>query len=115
MFVAAALCGGVFCPYIFPLSSRPPPLHRFGLFILSLALQHQAKVVDAGERVWVLWPQYLLISFERPPLHRFGLFILSLILQHQAKVVDAAERVWVLWPQYLVRYFERPRLHVVVL
>ena len=61
--------------------------HRFGLFRLALSLQHQANVVDAGERVRVLWPQYLLISSERLPVHRFGLFILALSLQHRAKAV----------------------------
>ena len=49
--------------------------------------QHQANVVDASERVRVLWAQYLLISSERLRVHRFGLFILALSLQHRATAV----------------------------
>ena len=40
-----------------------PLVHRIGLVILALPLQHQAKATDDGERVRVLWPQYLLSCF----------------------------------------------------
>ena len=31
--------------------------HVFGLFIFALAEKAQSKVIDAGDRVWMLWPQ----------------------------------------------------------